>query len=57
MIIVPKKFLGPWTNVHNLNKVMINGTGMVMTDCLILDIVKNCMLIKQKNSLGKKLNG
>ena len=48
MIIVPKNFLGPWTNVHNLNKVMINGTGMVMTDCLIFDIVKNCMYSSNK---------
>ena len=50
----PKKFLGPWTNVHNLNKVMINGTGMVTTDCLILDIVKNCMYSSNKKIAWEK---
>ena len=42
-------FIGPWLNNNNKDKVMINGTGMIMTDLLILDIFNSC-----KNSLNKK---
>ena len=50
----PKKlFIGPWENKNLIEKSMINGTGMIETDKLILEIVnktaiKNNFLIWQK---------
>ena len=36
----PKKlFIGPWTNKNLIEKSMINGTGMIETDKLILEVV------------------
>ena len=36
----PKKlFIGPWKNKNLVNKSMINGTGMIETDKLIIEIV------------------
>ena len=38
----PKKlFIGPWENKNLIEKSMINGTGMIETDKLILEIVSN----------------
>ena len=37
----PKRiFIGPWLNKNLIKKSMINGTGLINTDLLILDIVK-----------------
>ncbi len=45
----PKKlFLGPWKNKNLIKKSMINGTGMIETDKLILEIVNKTAL---KNNL------
>lgn len=42
-------FIGPWMNKNNTSRTMINGTGMLMTDLLILDIFYYC-----KKSQNKK---
>ncbi len=40
----PRKiFFGPYLNKNSLGKFMINGTGLVNTDMLILDIVNKCI--------------
>ena len=42
-------FVGPWINRCSIDNIMINGTGMIKTDLLILDIVAKC-----KNKILKK---
>ena len=51
----PKKlFIGPWKNKNLIEKSMINGTGMIETDKLILEIV-NKTAIKNNFLLWKKI--
>ena len=51
----PKKlFIGPWKNKKLIEKSMINGTGMIETDKLILEIV-NKTAIKNNFLLWKKI--
>ena len=44
-------FLGPFTGRSEVNDIMINPTGLIETDLLILDIVK-----ATKNSINKKMD-
>ena len=39
-----KLFIGPWKNKNLIEKSMINGTGMIETDKLILEIVNKTAL-------------
>ena len=51
----PKKlFIGPWQNKKLIEKSMINGTGMIETDKLILEIVSKTAL-KNNFSLWKEI--
>ena len=51
----PKKlFIGPWKNKNLIEKSMINGTGMIETDKLILEIV-NKTTIKNNFLLWRKI--
>ncbi len=51
----PKKlFIGPWENKNLIEKSMINGTGMIETDKLILEIV-NQTAVKNNFLLWKEL--
>ena len=51
----PKKlFIGPWENKNLIEKSMINGTGMIETDKLILEIV-NKTAIKNNFLLWKEI--
>ena len=51
----PKKlFIGPWENKILIEKSMINGTGMIETDKLILEIVNKTSL-KKSFSLWKEI--
>jgi hyaluronoglucosaminidase len=48
----PRKFfVGPWTKRDNIKDIMINGTGMIKTDLLILDIVYNFKKSKVNKSI------
>ena len=49
-----KLFIGPWKNQNLIDKSMINGTGMIETDKLIIEIV-NKTAFKNNNSLWKKI--
>ena len=45
----PKKiFLGPWVGRKNLDSVLINGTGMIEIDILIIQIVHYCNINNNK---------
>ncbi|MDC3116217.1 protein O-GlcNAcase [Alphaproteobacteria bacterium] len=46
-------FIGPYKGRKGLNNIMINSTGLIKTDLLILDIVNNT--IEEKNSFSKWL--
>ena len=51
----PKRLIiGPWTNKKLIKKSMINGTGLVETDKLILEIVNKTGLKKISYQNGKK---
>ena len=51
----PKKlFIGPWKNQNLIDKSMINGTGMIETDKLIIEIV-NKTALKNDNLLWKNI--
>ena len=39
-------FLGPWIGRNCLKSILINGTGMIEIDLLIIDIVNNCNIKK-----------
>ena len=47
-------FVGPWKIKQDLKHVMLNLTGMVNTDLLILDIVSNCKKSSSKFNSWKK---
>ena len=47
-----KLFIGPWKNQNLIDKSMINGTGMIETDKLIIEIV-NKTALKNDNLCGK----
>ena len=49
-----KLFIGPWKNQNLIDKSMINGTGMIETDKLIIEIV-NKTAFKNNNSLWKNI--
>ena len=49
-----KLFIGPWKNQNLIDKSMINGTGMIETDKLIIEIV-NETAFKNNNSLWKNI--
>ena len=49
-----KLFIGPWKNRNLIDKSMINGTGMIETDKLIIEIV-NKTAFKNNNSLWKNI--
>ena len=52
----PKKFfIGPWKNTNLINKSMINGTGLIETDLLILEIVSQTYAEKNKKSAWEKV--
>lgn len=52
----PKKFfIGPWKNTNLINKSMINGTGLIETDLLILEIVSQTYAKKNKKSAWEKV--
>ena len=52
----PKRiFIGPWLNTNLIKKSMINGTGLINTDLLILDIVKKTGGKKNKDQIWKKI--
>ena len=52
----PKRLIiGPWTNKKLIEKSMINGTGLVETDKLILEIVNKTALKKNQLSEWKKV--
>ena len=36
-------FLGPWKGRKGIKNILINPTGMIQTDLMIIDIVSNCM--------------
>ena len=56
MIIVPKRLIiGPWKNKYLINKSMINGTGLINTDELILEIVCKTGNQKNKKTLWKNI--
>ena len=52
----PKRiFIGPWKNKNLINKSMINGTGMIETDILILEIVNKTGEYKNKKLIWKNI--
>lgn len=52
----PKRLIiGPWQNRNLINKSMINGTGMIETDKLIIEIVNRTSSSKNKFSTWKKV--
>ena len=52
----PKRiFIGPWLNKNLIKKSMINGTGLINTDLLILEIVKRTGGKKNKFQIWKKI--
>jgi protein O-GlcNAcase/histone acetyltransferase len=52
----PKRiFIGPWKNKNLINKSMINGTGMIETDLLILEIVNKTGEYKNKKIIWKNI--
>jgi hyaluronoglucosaminidase len=51
-----KLFLGPWKGRKGIKNILINPTGMIKTDLLIIDIVSNSILLKTYNeALNKAL--
>ena len=48
-------FIGPWLNKNLIKKSMINGTGLINTDLLILEIVKRTGGKKNKFQIWKKI--
>ena len=48
-------FIGPWKNKNLINKSMINGTGMIETDLLILEIVNKTGEYKNKKIIWKNI--
>lgn len=52
----PKKLIiGPWKNKTLINYSMINGTGLVNTDKLIIEIVNSCGESKEKFKVWKEI--
>ena len=52
----PKRLIiGPWKNNNLIDKSMINGTGLIRTDELILEIVNKTGNKKNKYILWKKI--
>ena len=52
----PKKmFIGPWKNKFLTEKSMINGTGMIETDLIIIEIVNKTCLKKNKYKIWKDI--
>ena len=52
----PKRLIiGPWKNKYLINKSMINGTGLINTDELILEIVNKTGNKKNKYTLWKNI--
>ena len=59
-------FVGPWNGRENIKNILINPTGMIQTDLLILDIVGNCIRLNlsksdylqvlKKNDVPKEFN-
>ena len=52
----PKRLIiGPWKNKYLINKSMINGTGLINTDELILEIVNKTGNQRNKYTLWKNI--
>ena len=50
-----KLIIGPWKNKKLINKSMINGTGKINTDCLILEIVNKTGGKKNAHLIWKEI--
>ena len=46
-------FLGPWSGRSNAGSVLLNPTGMVHTDCLLLDIMAATIRLQVANGVAR----
>lgn len=42
-------FVGPWTGRHNVEDILLNPTGHVHTDCLLIELMANTISSSQSN--------